>query len=138
MNLESLKSQLYDRKNGYTSKYKNAAPFIDSNESKEMKDLWDFCLSVVLDEKKMSCIAFANEFGIPPVKSLLFFYEKDMKPKPDFEFNEQQSQWLGTLMGYVFKFYFGFSGQKERCKVQKFGVRTATKFIDPPEDFVIA
>lgn len=131
INTTEIINKIYDDTEGFAKTYKNAAPFVDSGE------LWDFCMDVIKDEKQMNCIAFANEFGVPPVKSLLYFYEKEKMPSDDFKFTAQTSQWLGSLMGFVFKFCLGYHDQKERIQVNKFGVGTATKFLNPPENFRI-
>lgn len=131
MNFDFIRSQIYDVKDGLAKTYRNAAPFVGSGE------LWDYCLSVVTDERHMGCIIFANELGIPPVKSLLFFYEWEKHPEDDFEFDAQTSQWLGAFMGFVFKYCLGYQGQKERVRVNKYGIGTATKYLDPPAGFSI-
>ena len=75
-----IQNCVYDEKGGFAKTYRNAAPFVSSG------GLWDYCMSVVTDERHMTCIAFANEMGIPPVKSLLYFYEKEKRPADDFKF----------------------------------------------------
>ena len=112
--------------NNFASTYKNATPFINSG------DLWDFCIRTIENPMTMSNIAFANDLGIPPVKSLLTIYEHTMNPKDDFKFTAQESQFMGALMGYVFKFVLDYQHQKERCSVNRYGVRTATRFLMGP------
>lgn len=132
INTTEIIKKIYDSTEGFAKTYRNSAPFIDSGE------LWDFCIEVIKDENRMSCIAFANEFGVPPVKSLLYFYEQDKNPDEDFRFDAQTSQWLGSLMGFVFKFCLGYNAQKERIQVNKYGVGTATKFLEHQASFKIA
>lgn len=132
MDTNEIIRKIYDEKEGFAKIYKNATPLIDSGE------LWDFCLDVIKDEKRMSCIIFANEMGIPPVRSLLYFYEQDKQPSEDFGFKGQTSQRLGALMGFVFKFCLGYRSQKDRIQVNVLGVGKAAKFLDPPEGFKIA
>ena len=51
----------------------------------------------------MSNIAFANDMGVPPVKSLVTIYARKKKTNKDFQFTGVQSQYMGALMGFVFK-----------------------------------
>ena len=110
----------------FVATYKNAAKFVDSG------DLWDFCINTISDPVCMEKIAFANDLEIPPVKSLLLIYERTMNPAPDFKFQPNESQCMGALMGFVFKFVLGYTDQKERCTVKKFGIKTATRFMNGP------
>ena len=80
----------------------------------------------------MSNIAFANDLGIPPVKSLLLIDERRMAPGNKFAFSASESRAMGALMGFVFKYVLGYKEQKERCKVGKYGIHTATRFLGGP------
>ncbi len=131
MDVSFIESRVYDAQNGFAKAYRNAAPFVRSGE------LWAWCMDVATDEKRMGCIAFANEFGIPPVKSLLYFYRQDKHPADSFRFSTQESQWLGSFMGFLFKYCFGYQKQKERTQVNQYGIGTATKYLEPPEGFEI-
>ena len=106
--------------------YRGAAPFVDSGE------IWDFCIETIKDPVLMSNIAFANDLEVPPVKSLLLIYKRKVNPADNFEFDVNQSRSIGALMGYVFKFVLGYQKQKERCKVDEYGIKTATRFFDGP------
>lgn len=107
--------------------YKAAGPFVDSGA------LWDFCLNIINDPVWMSCIVFANDMEVPPVKSLLHIYRRVERPEPGFAFTEQQRRDMGALMGFVFKHVLGYTDQKERCTVNELGVKTATRFLNGPE-----
>lgn len=131
MNVTFIKNRVYDSKNGFAKTYRNAAPFVNSGE------LWDFCITVATNERCMTCIAFANELGIPPVKSLLYFYKQVKNPSDNFKFDAQNSQWLGSFMGFIFKYCFGYQSQKERIQVNQYGIGTATKYLNPPTGFKI-
>lgn len=131
MNGVDIKNRIYDSKNGFAKTYTAAAPFVDSG------DLWDFCITVATNDQWMNCIVFANEFGIPPVKSLLYFYKQFKNPPADFKFGVQYSRWLGAFMGFIFKFCFGYQSQKGRIQVDEYGIGTATKYLDPPTGFNI-
>ncbi len=110
----------------FAETYKNASPFVNSGE------LWDFCMETIKNPITMSNIAFANDMGVPPVKSLVTIYARKKKTNKDFRFTGVQSQYMGALMGFVFKFVLGYQEQKERCKVDRLGVKTATRFLAGP------
>ena len=110
----------------FTTIYRNASQFVNSGP------LWDFCFKTIADPVQMEKIVFANDLEIPPVKSLLLLYERSLKPKSNFEFTETESKCMGALMGFVFKNVLGYTAQKERCTVKKYGVRTATRFLNGP------
>lgn len=109
----------------FANTYKNAAPFVNSGA------LWDFCITTLSNPISVSCIIFANDLEVPPVKSLLQLYKKNVQPVDTFQFTAQESQWLGSLMGYVFKYVLGYQDQKERIQVKQYGVKTATRFYNP-------
>jgi hypothetical protein len=106
--------------------YQNASPMIGSGI------VWDFCMRTIGDPVKMSCIAFANDLGVPPVKSLMSFFDRDVEDSESFKVSAQESQSLGSLMGYVFKFVLDYQEQKPRCTVNMHGINTATRFLDGP------
>ena len=110
----------------FAATYKNAGPFVGSG------DLWDFCIETIRNPVTMSSVAFANDLGIPPVRSLLVLYRRNRKPDADFRFKSSESQSMGALMGYVFKYVLGYRDQKERCVVKDLGVKTATRYLDGP------
>lgn len=111
----------------FSTTYKNATPFVNSGA------LWNFCINTIANPVHMGNIVFANDLEIPPVKSLLLIYERTMNPAPDFKFSPSESQCMGALMGYVFKYVLGYNSQKERCTVKKYGVKTATLYMNPSE-----
>ncbi len=114
----------------FAATYKNATPFVNSGA------LWDFCMETIQNPITMSNIAFANDLGVPPVKSLLVIYRRKMNPAAAFKFAPTESQYMGALMGFVFKFVLHYQNQKERCAVNDLGVKTATRFLNgAPVDF---
>lgn len=121
MKVSQIKSQIM---NDFAATYKNASPFVNSGE------LWDFCMETITSPILLSNIIFANDLGIPPVKSLLLIWERKKSPLAGSAFTGQESQWLGSLMGYLFKYVLKYQQQKQRCKVNRYGVRTATRFFD--------
>ena len=110
----------------FAAVYKNATPFVQSG------DLWDFCIETIRNPMSMSNIVFANDMGIPPVKSLITIYKRKRNPQNTFKLSARESQSIGALMGFVFKFVLGYQHQKERCTVNELGVKTATRFFDGP------
>ena len=114
MTVNFIQNRVYDANNGFAKTYRNAAPFVNSGE------LWDYCMAIATDERHMICIAFANELGIP-----------------DFNFDSNTSQWLGSFMGFIFKYCLNYQSQKERIQVNMYGIGTATKYLSPPTGFKI-
>ena len=102
--------------------YRNASKFVGSGY------LWDFCIDTISNPMLLSNIVFANDMGIPPVKSLITIYER--KNNPTTNFSAVESQYMGALMGFVFKYVLGYGAQKERCVVNQLGVKTATRFTN--------
>ena len=117
---------LHEIDSGFTSVYRGASSFVNSGP------FWDFCMDTIRDPLTMSQIAFANDLGIPPVRSLLLIWERKTNPSPSFEFDSHMRQSMGALMGYVFKNVLGYQDQKERCQVKQYGVQTATRFLNGP------
>lgn len=110
--------------NDFADTYKSASKFVNSGE------LWDFCIDTIKDPVALGNIVFANDMGVSPVKSLITIYERKINPSENF--SAVQSQYMGALMGFVFKFVLAYTKQSERCTVNKLGVKTATKFLDGP------
>ena len=110
--------------NNFARTYKNASKFVESGE------LWDFCVKTIKNPVHMSNIVFANDMGVPPVKSLITIYEREENPTENF--TAVQSQYMGALMGFVFKYVLNYQSQKERCAVNQLGVKTATRFENGP------
>ncbi len=123
MNTQNIVNEIYQ---DFAKIYRGAANFVDSGA------IWDFCIDTIKDPVLMSNIAFANDLEIPPVKSLLLIYKRKVHPADGFEFNAIESRSIGALMGFVFKFVLGYQNQKERCKVDEYGIKTATRFLDGP------
>ena len=104
--------------------YRGSSNFIDSGK------LWDFCIMTIKNPVLMQNIVHANDLEIPPVKSLALIYQRQMNPAAGFEFNKKEKQNMGALMGFVFKFVLGYTDQKGGCRVNMFGIKTATRFIN--------
>ena len=110
----------------FAKTYRGAAKFVDSGA------VWDFCIATVKDPVLMSNIVFANDLEVPPVKSLLLIYKREMNPTEEFTFNAYESRSIGALMGFIFKFVLGYTDQKERCTVNQYGIQSATRFLNGP------
>lgn len=123
MNTQHIVDEIYQ---GFAKTYRGAANFVDSGA------IWDFCIETIKDPVLMSNIAFANDLEVPPVKSLLLIYKRNVNPSAGFEFDANESRSIGALMGFVFKFVLGYKNQKERCTVNEYGIKTATRFLDGP------
>ena len=106
--------------------YKNATPFVNSGT------LWQFCIDTIKDPVSLSCIVFANDMGVPPMASLMLFYQRQQNPPSNFQFAEKERQRMGALMGFVFKHVLGYQKQNDRCKVNCLGVQNAARFLDGP------
>ena len=114
----------------FVKTYRGAANFVDSGA------IWVFCMATIEDPILMGKIVFANDLGIPPVKSLLLIYKRKMNPADGFQFDHYESRSIGALMGFVFKFVLGYTDQKERCAVNQYGIQTATRFLKKDSDGV--
>ena len=123
MNTKNIVNEIYQ---DFAKTYRGAANFVDSGA------IWDFCIDTIKNPVLMSNIAFANDLEIPPVKSLLLIYKRTLNPADNFVFSANESRSIGALMGFVFKFVLGYKDQRERCKVDAFGIKTATRFLDEP------
>lgn len=123
MNTQNIVNEIYQ---DFAKTYRGAANFVDSGA------IWDFCIDTIKNPVLMSNIAFANDLEIPPVKSLLLIYKRTLNPADNFVFSANESRSIGALMGFVFKFVLGYKDQRERCKVDAFGIKTATRFLDGP------
>ncbi len=116
----------------FTLRYKGATPFYQSGP------LWDFCMDIVSDESLIKCMVTANDLGVPPVKTLLYFYEKRFSPPEHFSFTPNESRYLGDLMGFLFQFVLGYQKKHPRCQVQRYGVKTASRFSGCPSEWVFS
>ncbi|MCI5586870.1 MAG: hypothetical protein MR384_03160 [Lachnospiraceae bacterium] len=119
-----IKTQITDN---FTSIYRNASNFPST-------PLYNECMKIICDVSDLRCIIFANDLGIPPVKSMLTILGNRGILKSDIAGIESQS--LGSLMGFLFKQVFKYQNQKDRLTVKMYGVRTATLFMNV-EDFQI-
>lgn len=111
--------------NDFTSTYKPQSKFKNSGV------LWDECINAVQDVRLMNNIIFSNDImKIPPVKTFLMANNIITGPLTD-----EEKKAIGAFWGFVFKFVFGYSSQKENNPVNVKTVKSATYFYDV-EDIV--
>ena len=112
-------------------------------EAPDCRPYWDKCIEAVRDRELLSHIVFCNDlFHIPPVKSFLLYYERDlisMTGRDDAALEPFVKKGIGAFWGMVFKVILGYRDQ-ESVSVslnQKFFVRTATCFLNPAQPFTL-
>lgn len=105
----------------FTASYKNAANFPSTK-------LYNDSITIISDLSNIKCIVFANDLGIPPVKSMLVLLNQNELLQNNV--TALESQCLGSLMGFIFKNVLCYRAQKERNVVNMFGVKTATRFYE--------
>lgn len=104
----------------FTSVYKPQSNFPDSGM------LWDTCISTIKDIQLMDHIIFNNDvMKIPPVKTFLMA-NQGIQELTD---NEEKKA-IGAFFGFVFKFVFGYSNQKDNVPINTKGVKKAAYFYD--------
>lgn len=109
----------------FITSYHGASNFVNSGA------LWDFCISLISDINRLNCVIFANDMGIPPVKSALEFYYREKGVFPtglNEDINLRQS--FGALWGFIFKNCLDYKSQHSGCLINYGGIKTATKFTD--------
>lgn len=112
----------------FTSVYKNASNFTDTI-------LYQECMKIISNYSDLRCIVFANDMGVPPVKSILTLLIR--KGSITGDITSTDSQCIGSLMGFLFKKVFLYQNQKDRVTVKKFGVKTAALFYGVEEFEII-
>lgn len=107
----------------FSNIYKAFGAFVDSGQ------LWDACIATVQDVKLLGHIIFCNDIHqIPPVHTFLRANRTIRQ-----ELSEMEKRSVGAFWGFVFKFVFGYRGQKSvTARVNT--VKTASYFFDPPEE----
>lgn len=123
--MEALKfhtGKIIDKINAdFVKEYPMAAGFVNSGK------IWDFCIETIQSPSRMTAIVFANDLGIPPVKSLLVMLgrtEENVQNITDDDIKKS----IGSLMAFVFKFTLGYNGQVSRTPINTLGVKTATRY----------
>lgn len=118
----STKTILSKIDSDFTSVYKPQSNFPDSGM------LWDTCISTIRDIQLMDHIIFNNDvMKIPPVKTFLMA-NQGIQELTD---NEEKKA-IGAFWGFVFKFVFGYSNQKDNVPINTKGVKKAAYFYEAP------
>ena len=118
-----IRREIDDR---FSKTYRAFGEFVDSGE------LWDACIAAVEDVTLLGHIIFCNDIHqIPPVHT---FLRANRTIQRDLSETEKRS--VGAFWGFVFKFIFGYQGQKSvTARVNT--VKTASYFFDSPEEIQI-
>jgi hypothetical protein len=118
-----IRREIDDR---FSKTYRAFGEFVDSGE------LWDACIAAVEDVTLLGHIIFCNDIHqIPPVHT---FLRANRTIQRDLSETEKRS--VGAFWGFVFKFVFGYQGQKSvTARVNT--VKTASYFFDSPEEIQI-
>lgn len=115
----------------FTKHYLGRGSFVNSGH------LWDFCLEIIKNPLSLSLIVYKNNQGVPPVKTLLEFYEATLAPATGFTLSDQECRDIGSLMGFVFQFVLGYQKYKME-PVNMLGCKEAsvfTKFTESGEAY---
>lgn len=105
----------------FTNLYKNASNFPNTS-------LYNECMKIINNISELKCIIFANDMGIPPVKSILTMLKR--KGILVDNITGMESQCIGSLMAFLFKVVLSYQNQKDRISVKVLGVKTAALFYD--------
>lgn len=118
--------------------------FSDQNHYKQFREFqygerytpyWELCMRALLDEELLGHIIFCNDLHhIPPVKSFLLYYRKELREitgREDAMLEVFVKKAIGAFWGMVFKFGLGYQAQ-ESVSIslnREFMVRTASCFM---------
>ena len=107
----------------FTSIYKTQSNFPCSGI------LYDECINTVNDVKLMNNIIFCNDvMKIPPVKTFLMSNSNINPP-----FSDEDKKSLGAFWGFIFKFVFDYTEQKDRVPINTKDVKEAAYFYEAPQ-----
>ncbi len=123
--------------------------FSDQNHYKQFREFqyggpykpyWELCMRALLDEELLGHIIFCNDLHrIPPVKTFLLYYRKELQEitgREDAMLEPFVKKAIGAFWGMVFKFGLGYQAQ-ESVSIslnREFMVRTASCFMGPKEN----
>lgn len=105
---------------------------------------WKLCVHALQDRDLLGHIIFCNDlFGIPPVKTFLCYYAKELTEitgRQDARLDDFVKKSIGALWGFVFKYIFEYSGQKSvSVSLNKmFMLKTGTYYTAPQKVLVLA
>ena len=123
----STKTILSKIDSDFTGVYKPQSNFPDSGV------LWDTCISTIKNTQLMDRIIFNNDvMQIPPVKTFLMANQA-IQPLT----NNEEKKAIGAFWGFVFKFVFGYTNQKDNVPINTKGVKKAAYFYDAQSEISI-
>lgn len=102
---------------------------------RESGEMWNYCMEVVKDHNKLNCIIFANDMGIPPIKSFLEFYTRD-NGKIQGELDCDLKKGLLNFWNFVFRHCLDYRGKDENCKIKTCGIKMACRYTYGPKCLV--
>lgn len=104
----------------FTSVYRPQSNFPSSGA------LWNECINTINDVRLMNNIIFCNDvMKIPPVKTFLMANKAVISP-----FSNEEKKAMGAFWGFVFKFVFGYTQQKDNVPINTKDVKKAAYFYD--------
>ncbi|MGL5258209.1 MAG: hypothetical protein ACRC76_14370 [Proteocatella sp.] len=107
----------------FTSVYRPQSNFPGSGA------LWNECINTINDTKLMNHIIFCNDvMKIPPVKTFLMSNNAIVSL-----LSNEEKKAIGAFWGFVFKFVFGYTQQKDNVPINTKSVKKAAYFYDPVE-----
>ena len=125
-----------------------ADQFSDQNHYKQFREFqygerykpyWDLCMKALLDQELLGHIIFCNDLHhIPPVKTFLLYYRKELREitgRENAALDVFVKKAIGAFWGMVFKFGLGYQAQ-ESVSIslnREFMVRTASCFMGAGE-----
>lgn len=114
--------------------------FREFQYGEQYKPYWELCMRALLDEGLLGHIIFCNDLHhIPPVKSFLLYYRKELREitgREDAMLEVFVKKAIGAFWGMVFKFGLGYQAQ-ESVSIslnREFMVRTASCFMGREEE----
>lgn len=111
----------------FTKVYKPQSKFPGSGA------VWNECINTINDAKLMNNIIFCNDImKIPPVKTFLMANTSIIS-----SFSDTEKKSIGAFWGFVFKFVFGYTQQKNDVPINTKGIKKAAYFYDVKESIEI-
>ena len=120
----------------FAQRYKHFKEFQNAGK---YRAYWDLCVGAVEDRELLGHIIFCNDLHhIPPVKTFLLYYRKELQEitgREDAALDVFVKKAIGAFWGMVFKFGLGYQAQ-ESVSIslnREFMVRTASCYMLPKE-----
>lgn len=113
--------------------------FREFQHGAQYQPYWALCMKALTDKELLGHIIFCNDLHhIPPVKTFLLYYRKELQEitgREDAMLEPFVKKAIGAFWGMVFKFGLGYQAQ-ESVSIslnREFMVRTASCFMGPGE-----